>query len=570
MNNLIQGEKSMQIRGKNFDCRPLLILLTAMAVMFSAALAIAQTSTLNRPYAPVVLQGDRFSAFSNNVAPVGQLFLYRYSSANSSWEQIPWQIDQVEPDSLDATKFTYFRTGDGLLDSLDQLSFMAKDAGDKAPANSWVDNTSARGFPRYEIELNDPLPSGGRGYAYLYRSTTLSASPSLADYVTYVAPQGQPGNDAVRTIGYEEGHQSNGIHNSLLVPTGAGGSGANFLDRLKLRFQIQIFGSNVPITEDAFMLLGINFRDGRVRVIRELRERISLGNNIDFPLLILYYGYSNVLGTGLNLTNLPVPVNLLRQSFDFAPNVTGGRWYNQNLTTAVNVDGTADNLSAGNLAIVNPPNLNWYMLSSSQGSFVNIFSLPQGLGTTQRFYYHDAASGTNDGTTDTGTNGSWGDGGFLATANNISGNFALSLTSYILGKDQPRSVAEALHAQTAQPLQTNVQAQNFTTDVTEAAGSQPQRFALQQNSPNPVVPATVTTIRYELPFSGSAPVSLRIFNLLGQSVRELVNATQPAGQYEVRWDGRLKNGQLAPAGIYFYQLRAGQQTMTRKLMLLNR
>ncbi|MGH7600880.1 MAG: hypothetical protein ACREOI_31365, partial [bacterium] len=365
----------MQIRGKNFERHLLLTLLTTMIVMFSAALSIAQTSTLNRPYAPVVLQGDRFSAFSNNVAPVGQLFLYRYSSANSSWEQIPWQIDEVEPDPLDATRTTFFRTGDGLLDSLDQLSFMAKDAGDKAPDNSWVDNVSTRGFPRYEIELNDPLPSGGRGYIYLYRSTTLTVSPSLADYVTYVPPQGQAGNDVVRTIGYEEGHQDNGIHNSLLVPVNAGGSGTNFLDRLKLRFQIQIFGSNVPITENAFMLLGINFRDGRVRVIRELRERISLGNNIDFPLLILYYGYSNVLGTGLNLTNLPVPVNLLRQSFDFAPNVTGASWYNQNLTTAVTVDGTADNLSAGNLAIVNPPNLNWYMLSSAQGSFVNIFSL---------------------------------------------------------------------------------------------------------------------------------------------------------------------------------------------------
>ncbi len=558
----------MQIRCKNFG-RLLPILLTAMVVMFSAAWAIAQTSTLNRPYAPVVLQGDTFSAFSNNVAPISQLFLYRYNNANSSWEQIPWQIDQVEPDSLDATRTTFFRTGDGLLDSLDQLSFMVKDAGDKAPDNNWVDDVSARGFPRYEIELNDPLPSGGRGYVYLHRSTTLSASPSLADYVTYVPPQGQPGNDIVRAIGYEEGHQANGIHNSLLVPVSAGGSGVNFLDRLKLRFQIQFLGTNIPITEETFNPLGITFRDGRVRVIREVRERISLvGNNVDFPLLILYYGYSNVLGTGLNLTNLPVPVNLLRQSFDFAPNVTGASWYNQNLTIAVTVDGTVDNLSAGNLAIVNPPNLNWYMLSSAQGSFVNIFSLSQGLGTTQRFYYHDAPNGTNDGTPDTGTNGSWGDGGFLATANSISGSFALSLTSYILGKDQPRSVAEALLAQTSQPLQANARPQNFTTSVTEETGSQPQRFVLRQNSPNPVSPSTATTIRYELPFSGNAPVALRIFNLLGQSVRELVNAMQPAGQYEVRWDGRLDNGELAPAGIYFYQLRAGQQMLTRKLMLL--
>jgi hypothetical protein len=52
-------------------------------------------------------------------------------------------------------------------------------------------------------------------------------------------------------------------------------------------------------------------------------------------------------------------------------------------------------------------------------------------------------------------------------------------------------------------------------------------------------------------------------------VRELVNAVQPAGRYEVQWDGRLANGERAPSGIYFYQLRAGQQTLTQKLLVLS-
>jgi hypothetical protein len=397
----------------------------------------------------------------------------------------------------------------------------------------------------------------------------LSASPALSDYVTYVPPSGQSGNDIIKGLSYEEGHLANGIQNSLFVPVSAGGSGANFLDRLKLRFQIQLLGSNVPITEDVFNLLGIAFRDGRVRVIRELRERISLGSTIDFPLLILYYPYSTFLSTGLNLTNLPVPVNLLRQSFDFAPNVSGAKWYNQNVTNAVTVDAMPDNLSATDLAVVNSPNLNWYMLSSAHGSFVNIFALPEGLGTSRRFYYHDAPTGTNDGTTDTGTNGSWGDSGLLATATNITGSFTLFLTSYMLGKDQPREVGETLRNQTAQPLQANVQPQNFTTGVKETIGPLPQRFGLRQNYPNPVpLVEPSTLIRYEIPWSDSRLVELRIYNLLGQKVRELVNAAQTAGNYEVRWDG-LENGELAPAGIYFYQLRAGDQIATRKLVLLS-
>jgi hypothetical protein len=157
----------------------------------------------------------------------------------------------------------------------------------------------------------------------------------------------------------------------------------------------------------------------------------------------------------------------------------------------------------------------------------------------------------------------------LAQGSDIKGVFNLFLTSYFLGKDQPRSQGETLHNQTSTPLTWKALSQKNTVAV-QHEKILPQRFALLQNSPNPVSPATATAIRYELPFSGNAPVSLRIFNLLGQSVRELVNAAQPAGKYEVRWDGRLENGEPAPAGIYFYQLRAGSQTATRKLMLLNR
>lgn len=62
----------------------------------------------------------------------------------------------------------------------------------------------------------------------------------------------------------------------------------------------------------------------------------------------------------------------------------------------------------------------------------------------------------------------------------------------------------------------------------------PERFELRQNYPNPFNPATV--IEYRLP--DDSAVRLSVFNLLGQKVVTLVNARQPAGVYEVRWDGR--------------------------------
>jgi hypothetical protein len=92
----------------------------------------------------------------------------------------------------------------------------------------------------------------------------------------------------------------------------------------------------------------------------------------------------------------------------------------------------------------------------------------------------------------------------------------------------------------------------------------PQTFALFQNYPNPFNPAT--TISYQL--GSQAYVSLRIYNLLGEEVRELVANMQEPGTYPIEWDGTGNNGRALPSGIYTYQLTAGSYRETRKMILL--
>jgi hypothetical protein len=87
----------------------------------------------------------------------------------------------------------------------------------------------------------------------------------------------------------------------------------------------------------------------------------------------------------------------------------------------------------------------------------------------------------------------------------------------------------------------------------------PTVYRLEQNYPNPFNP--VTTIRYEL--SRASYASLKVFNMLGQEVRTLVDGQQPAGMYEVGLDARG----LA-SGVYVYRLSAGEYSATRKLVLL--
>lgn len=89
-------------------------------------------------------------------------------------------------------------------------------------------------------------------------------------------------------------------------------------------------------------------------------------------------------------------------------------------------------------------------------------------------------------------------------------------------------------------------------------------FHLGQNYPNPFNPTTA--ISYQL--SAISQVKLAIYNLLGQKVRTLVNARQPAGNYDVKWDGRDENGMEVSGGIYFYRLSAGSFQKTRKMVLL--
>ena len=80
----------------------------------------------------------------------------------------------------------------------------------------------------------------------------------------------------------------------------------------------------------------------------------------------------------------------------------------------------------------------------------------------------------------------------------------------------------------------------------------PISFELHQNYPNPFNP--VTNIKYGL--KEDSYVSLKIYNLMGQEVRTLVNEHQPAAFHTVRWDGKNKNGVPVPNGVYIYRITA--------------
>ena len=92
----------------------------------------------------------------------------------------------------------------------------------------------------------------------------------------------------------------------------------------------------------------------------------------------------------------------------------------------------------------------------------------------------------------------------------------------------------------------------------------PQQFTLNQNHPNPFNP--VTNIDFSI--QKESYVTLKVINLLGKEVQTLVSGYQPVGFYSVKWDGKTSSGNLAPSGIYIYQLNSIEGTLSRKMVLM--
>ncbi|MFZ4619895.1 MAG: T9SS type A sorting domain-containing protein [Bacteroidota bacterium] len=120
-----------------------------------------------------------------------------------------------------------------------------------------------------------------------------------------------------------------------------------------------------------------------------------------------------------------------------------------------------------------------------------------------------------------------------------------------MGAVKPQNKPEALRALL----------KNWKTNVMSVQndGAVPQKFALEQNFPNPFNPST--EIGYQLPREGR--VSLKIYDVLGKEVETLVDEVKSAGSHQVTF-----NASKYSSGIYFYTLRSGEAFATKRMIML--
>jgi len=100
--------------------------------------------------------------------------------------------------------------------------------------------------------------------------------------------------------------------------------------------------------------------------------------------------------------------------------------------------------------------------------------------------------------------------------------------------------------------------------VSAKGGLIPDEFALHNNYPNPFNPST--TISFSL--AAGVDVSLVIYNVLGQEVKNLHEGYKEAGTHQIIWGGDNNQGVPVASGVYFYKLKAGDFEQSKKMMLL--
>ena len=156
-------------------------------------------------------------------------------------------------------------------------------------------------------------------------------------------------------------------------------------------------------------------------------------------------------------------------------------------------------------------------------------------------------------------------GDIVATTND-SGAYSMQVEegTYTLVASHPNYNTETVENVIVYANQTTTQNFIMTAVDNDDNVQIPVATSLNGNYPNPFNPETTISFSLKEP----ANVSIEIYNVQGKLVRTLVNEERTAGNYTVIWDGRDSGGRNVASGVYYYRMRAGKYSSTRKMIML--
>ncbi len=343
--------------------------------------------TIKRVDDPVTVQGKDLKPFLGK--PLSKLRLVIWK--DGKFEPAPYQIDERHPSGEwvfpEGEKPEKDKDG-GLVDANDELVFMAKDAGDEAPAGKKPEGAGAG----VKISLKDPV-DGGTGYAYLFSFDDPPARSDV-DYVTY-----EVGEEWMWMIGqtYKIG---TGIRESyfdkchLKMPDGSWGP--DIIDRYKTR------GLGIPVVgrtpESQAKAEALGWKDGPVRVLRKSAGWLELALKIKIhgegSSQNLYYPSFFLVPLKLQIPGLPkfmIRKFSMVQTLDFTHHFYGAKYYDAVNTGGVTLDGK---MSEAEKNLDLESRRTWYCATGPKGTVFVRYVYPGIMETniSNEGYYMDDAS----------------------------------------------------------------------------------------------------------------------------------------------------------------------------------
>ena len=422
----------------------LLLVLTRSSVKGEAA------TEWTRSLEPVTITG--IQVFRYLLVDVNHVFAYSYQ--DGAWSQIPLQIDEVDLSG------NYVTSENSVIDLNDELVFMAMDLGERVGEGIWIPDDVSRNYPRYELEVTDPLNTGEVGYVYLYRSSTLTKTHG--DYVTW--------DDEEKLI-------SAGTYNLGLSTEFGGieslelnGNEIDVLDRSKLRLDgvCKTGGGN---TEE--------FHYNEDSLASEGEDLLELDPSIDGPVRAGggTQSLNNWFYDSMHINNFNIDFNALddvvcewsflnfgyiesfRFSLDWLDPIDTGMepmmYFDSNTADGESIDGVTDSIPTLPL---NP----WTQATGSLGSVVRVTDTgPYVTGTVMNYYKDDSTVDIFD----TGDSKSFGDSGVKVewppeTPKDEYGTLWIGMTSFILDPDQP-NLGDTYAEYPENPLEVAISRQDF-------------------------------------------------------------------------------------------------------------
>jgi hypothetical protein len=329
----------------------------------------------------VILRADRLSAYLGSA--VDQVALFRYDVASDSFIPIPFQVDQrldvtfspgTPAEFVEHDMYDVLHLDDGLLDEQDEVVFLFRDAGPKAPeATAWP---TGAGVVRYETMVRDERDeeSPDLRWAYLFVGSGLARSNTR--YLTWSVGPTSPIVTPVFTLQYG----GNWLVTGLRVAPPCG-SGADLIDRLKIRSRPLGYAT----VDEEILSMNSEYLGGLlgpIRAIRYVRGAKSGVNTIHFDRV--------TRGMWNRVIHLRVhPLVSLDVYFDWLPR-TDATLYRAGSTAGLPVDGVPD-AGAGTTFS------SWQLMRGPGGGMFVSYDLPSSsLYDEKRLYYRDDAAYNDD------------------------------------------------------------------------------------------------------------------------------------------------------------------------------